>query len=62
MKKLFRPIKLYNLDKTVYGKYTNVTDTSNYIRYSVKTIKRALIPAKKNRILKRRFIVELISK
>ncbi len=62
MKKSSKPIRLYNLDKTVYGEYTNITDTANYIGCSVKTIKRALIPAKKNRILKRRFIVELISK
>ena len=62
MKNSSKPIRLYNLNKTVYGEYTNITDTAYYIGYTVKTIKRALIPNINIRFLKRRFIVELISK
>ena len=58
MKKASKAVKIYNLDKTVYGKYTSITDAANSIGCSAKTVTRALNTEK--RILKRRYIVELI--
>lgn len=55
MKKSSKPIILYNLDYTVYGKYPSLIETAKSINCSAKTIARALKTEKKT--LKRRFIV-----
>ena len=55
MQKKSKPIILYNLNSTVYGEYTSITEAAKDINCSVKTINRALKTEKK--ILKRRFIV-----
>jgi hypothetical protein len=52
MKKNSKAILLYNLDYTVYGEYSSITDGAKAIGCSVKTIARALKPNKK--LLKRR--------
>ena len=52
MKKKSKPIILYNLDYTVYGEYSSITEASKAINCSVKTINRALKTDKK--FLKRR--------
>jgi group I intron endonuclease len=52
MKKNSKAILLYNLDYTVYGEYSNITDGAKAIGCSVKTIARALKTNKK--LLKRR--------
>lgn len=57
-KKKSKAIVLYNLDKTVYGEYTSITDASNSIGCDVKTITRALNTDKK--ILKKRYLVSYI--
>lgn len=59
LKKASKPVILYNLDKTVFGKYYSITDAAYNINCSVKTISRALRTEKK--IVKRRFIVCLDS-
>jgi group I intron endonuclease len=51
MKKRSKPIILYNLNYTVFGKYFSITEAANSIGCSVKTIRRALETKKK--ILKR---------
>jgi group I intron endonuclease len=51
MKKRSKPIILYNLNYTVFGKYSSITEAANSIGCSLKTIRRAL--ATKKRILKR---------
>lgn len=60
MKKSSKPILLYNLDRTVFGKYTSIVEGAKSINCSEKTIIRALKTDKK--ILKRRFIVEYSNK
>jgi len=57
MKKNSKAVLIYNLDKTVYGKYSSISDAANSLGCSVKTIRRALKTEKKR--LKRRYIVEL---
>jgi group I intron endonuclease len=52
MKKNSKAILLYNLDYTVYGEYSSITDGAKAIGCSVKTIARALKTNKK--LLKRR--------
>lgn len=56
MKKKSKPVVLYNLDYTVYGEYSSITEAAEKINCSPKTINRALRTEKK--ILKRRFIVK----
>ena len=56
MKKNSKPIILYNLDYTVFGEYSSITEAAKSINCDSKTIRRALKTEKK--ILKRRFIVK----
>ena len=58
MKKKSKPIILYNLDFTVFGQYSSITEAANSINCSIKTINRALKTEKK--LLKRRFIVKYV--
>ena len=58
MKKKSKPITLYNLDWTVYGNFTSISDAAKTVGCDIKTINRALKTEKK--ILKKRFIVKLI--
>jgi hypothetical protein len=37
-----RPVVLYNLDKTLYGKYSTIIEAANTINCNEKTIRRAL--------------------
>lgn len=60
MKKKSKPIRLYNLDHTVYGEYPRILATANAVNCDEKTVTRALATDKK--ILKRRYIVEFINK
>ena len=60
MRKLSKPLIVYNLDKTVYGEYSSISSGAESLRCSVKTISRALSTPKK--ILKRRWVVELKKK
>ena len=57
MKKRSIPIILYNLDYTVFGEYSSITEAANSIRCNVKTIRRTLLTKKK--ILKRRWFVKI---
>jgi group I intron endonuclease len=59
MKKKSKPIILYNLDFTVFGQYSSITEAANSINCNVKTINRALKTEKK--LLKRRFIVKYVT-
>lgn len=52
MRKSSKPIIIYNLNKTVYGEYPNITAVAESLRCSVKTITRAMNTPKN--ILKRR--------
>ena len=60
MKKNSKPLILFNLDFTVFGEYSCITEAAKAINCNVKTIRRALATEKK--ILKRRFIVKYINK
>ena len=60
MRKSSKPIIVYNLDKTVYGKFPSITAGALSLRCSVKTIYRAMNTPKK--ILKRRWIVKFTQK
>jgi Fic family protein len=60
MTKRSKPIKLFNLDFTVFGEYNSITDAAKAINCNIKTIRRALKTDKK--LLKRRFIVNYIKK
>ena len=42
MKKASRPIIVYNLDNTVYGKYPSIVETAKNLNCSVKTVSRSL--------------------
>jgi hypothetical protein len=42
-----RPVVLYNLDKTIYGKYPTILEASKAINCDEKTIRRALQTEKK---------------
>jgi hypothetical protein len=57
MKKKSKPIILYNLDRTVYGEFTCLSEAAKTVGCDIKTISRALKTEKK--ILKKRFIVKL---
>lgn len=50
-----RPVVLYNLNGTVYGKYTSILEAANAINCNAKTIRRSLKTEKK--IVKRQWIV-----
>ena len=54
-----RPVILYNLDRTIFGKYDTITDAANAIGCGVKTIGKALKTEKK--LVKRQWIVNDIS-
>lgn len=58
MKKKAKPIILYNLNNTIFGKYPSIVEAAKNINCNQKTIIRALKTEKK--ILKRRFIVKYI--
>ena len=60
MKKNSKPLILFNLDFTVFGEYSSITEAAKAINCNVKTIRRALATEKK--ILKRRFIVKCTDK
>lgn len=51
-----RPVILYNLNGTVYGKYSTILEAANAINCNEKTIRRALQTEK--RLVKRQWIVE----
>lgn len=51
-----RPVVLYNLDKTIYGKYASIIDAANAINCNEKTIRRALHTDKK--LVKKQWIVK----
>jgi group I intron endonuclease len=55
MKKNSKPIILYNLDHTVFGEYSSITEAAKSINCGEKTIRRSLKTDKK--IVKKRFIV-----
>lgn len=57
MKKKSKPIILYNLDRTVYGEFSGISEAAKTVGCDIKTINRALKTEKK--ILKRRYIVKL---
>lgn len=56
MNKKSKPIILYNLNNTIFGEYSSITEAANAINCSSKTINRALRTDKN--ILKRHFIVK----
>lgn len=56
MKKKSKPILIYNLDKTIYGKYPSIIEAAKSLGCNDKTIRRALKTEKQ--ILKRRYIVK----
>jgi len=58
IKKKSKAILLYNLDYTVYGEYSSITEGAKDIGCNIKTISRAL-KTKKN-LLKRRWIVKYV--
>ena len=55
MKKKSKPVILYNLNNTIFGEYSSITEAANAVDCSSRTINRALRTDKK--MLKRRFIV-----
>ena len=55
MKKNSKGIILYNLDRTVYGKYTYITEVAYVINCNEKTVTRAL--KSDNKTLRKRLIV-----
>ena len=59
LKKASKGIRFYNLDNTVHGQYPSIIAAANYAKCNEKTITRALTT--KKRILKKRYIVELIN-
>jgi group I intron endonuclease len=58
MKKNSKPIILYNLDYTTFGKYPSIVEAAKNVNCSEKTIRRAL--SSKSKMLKRRFIVKYL--
>ena len=51
-----RPVTLYNLNGTIFGKYSTILDAANAINCNEKTIRRALQTEKK--LVKRKWIVK----
>ena len=60
MRKISKPVILYNLDRTVFGEYSSIKEAAKSVNCSEKTIYRALKTDKK--LLKRRFIINLKKK
>lgn len=60
MKKSSKPIIAFNLDGTVYGKYFSITEATQSLGCSIKTISRILKTEKK--ILKKQWIIKLDTK
>jgi len=58
MKKTSKPIIVYNLDQTVYGKYPSVVLTARNLNCSVKTVHRAL--KSESKLLKKNWIVDYV--
>ena len=58
MKKQSKPIIAYNMDYTVYGEFSSITEASQSLGCSPKTINRALQTPKQ--ILRRRWIVKYV--
>lgn len=58
MKKRSMPILVYNMDYTVYGEFSSITEASKSLGCSQKTINRALKTQKK--MLKRRWIIKYV--
>ena len=58
MKKNYKAILVYNMDYTVYGEFSSITEASKHLGCSQKTISRALQTPKK--ILRRRWIVKYV--
>lgn len=58
MKKNSKPIVVYNLDRTIFGKYPSITEAAESLQWlcAEKTIRRAL--KTERQILKKRFIVK----
>ena len=52
MKKISKSIIVYNLDKTIYGKYASIVDTAKNLNCSIKTVSRSL--KSPNKFLKKR--------
>ena len=58
MKKNSKSIIVYNLDKTIYGKYPSIVDTAKNLNCDIKTVSRIL--KSPNKILKKRWIVNYL--
>lgn len=58
MKKNSKPVKVLNLDHTVFGVYNSITDASKSIGCSIKTIHRALSQFPNEKIINKRYIVQ----
>ncbi len=58
MKKNSKAIFVYNMDYTVYGKFSSIVDAAKYLGCDQKTIRRTLQTPKK--ILKRRWIIKYV--
>ena len=56
MKKLSKPVVVYNKDDTVYGEYSSMTEASKILDCSIKTIYRAL--KSDSKLLKKRWIIK----
>ena len=58
MKKNSKSIIVYNLDKTIYGKYPSIVDTAKNLNCDIKTVSRIL--KSPNKLLKKRWIVNYL--
>ena len=58
MRKRAKPLLVYNLDNTIYGKYSSITEAAKSLDCSIKTIRRVLNNS--NNLLKKRWIVKLV--
>lgn len=58
MKKKSKPIIVYNLDNSIFGKYLSIKEASVSLDISIKTISRALNSDRK--ILKKQWIVQYL--
>jgi len=57
MKKKSKPLLVFNLDGTLFGRYSSLTEATKFVNSSMKTIYRTL--RTKDRILKKRWILKL---
>ena len=62
MKKKSKPVLVRNLNGTVYGEFPSITDTALHLKCGVKTVYRALRKINDRKLVKRKFLVELINK